>query len=106
MSAWIYLLTAGVLEIGFTSMLKLTDNFTKLLPTVAFIACAMGSFFMLTRAIEHIPLGTAYAVWTGIGAVGTIIIGIVIYNEPTNFLRLFFLSTLIGSIIGLKFVTN
>ncbi|XPV67740.1 MAG: DMT family transporter [Halarcobacter sp.] len=106
MSAWIYLLLAGILEIGFALMLKLTENFTKLIPTVVFIIFAILSFYSLTKAIETIPVGTAYSVWTGIGAFGTIIIGIVFFNEPATLLRLFFLFTLIASIIGLKLVSN
>ncbi len=106
MSAWIYLMSAGVLEVGFAFMLKLTDNFTKITPTIIFVLFAIGSFYALTKAIETIPIGTAYAVWTGIGAFGIIVIGIVFYNEPAGALRLFFLFTLIASIIGLKLVSN
>lgn len=106
MSAWIYLILAGVLEVGFASMLKLTENFSKLIPTLIFLVFAVGSFFSLTKAVQHIPIGTAYAVWTGIGAFGTIIIGILFYKEPASALRLFFLFTLISSIVGLKLVSN
>ncbi|AXH10160.1 QacE family quaternary ammonium compound efflux SMR transporter [Malaciobacter halophilus] len=106
MSAWIYLILAGVLEVGFASMLKLTENFSKLIPTLIFLVFAVGSFFSLTKAVQHIPIGTAYAIWTGIGAFGTIIIGILFYKEPASMMRLFFLFTLISSIIGLKLVSN
>lgn len=106
MSVWSYLIFAGLLEVGFTSMLKLTENFTKLIPSLAFLVCSAGSFYFLTKAIQGIPLGTAYAVWTGIGAFGTILIGIFIYNEPVSFLRIFFLIMLISSIVGLKLVSN
>lgn len=106
MTAWMYLILAGILEVGFASMLKLTDNFTKLFPTIIFLLFAAGSFYFLTKAIEHIPIGTAYAVWTGIGAFGTILIGILFYKEPASALRLFFLFTLIVSIVGLKLVSN
>lgn len=106
MSAWIYLILAGALEIGFASMIKLTENFTKLVPTIIFFVFAVGSFYALTKAVESIPIGTAYAIWTGIGAFGTILIGIVFYNEPAGYLRLFFLFTLVSSIIGLKLVSN
>lgn len=106
MSAWIYLILAGILEVGFASMIKLTENFTKLVPTLIFLVFAVGSFYALTKAIESIPIGTAYAIWTGIGAFGTIVIGIVFYNEPAGLLRLFFLFTLVASIIGLKLVSN
>ncbi len=101
-----YLILAGVLEVGFASMLKLTENFTRLIPTIIFLVFASGSFYFLTKAVEQIPMGTAYAVWTGIGAFGTIIIGILLYKEPASILRLFFLFTLIASIIGLKLVSK
>lgn len=106
MSAWLYLILAGTLEVGFASMLKLTDNFTKLIPTLIFVLFAIGSFYALTKAIESIPIGTAYAVWTGIGAFGTIMVGIFFFNESAEFLKLFFLFTLIASIIGLKLVST
>ena len=106
MSAWIYLTIAGVLEVGFASMIKLTENFTKLMPTLIFLVFASGSFYALTKAVESIPIGTAYAIWTGIGAFGTIIIGIYFYNEPASLLRIFFLCTLVGSIVGLKLVSQ
>ena len=106
MSAWMYLILAGVLEIGFASMMKLTEGFTKVIPTAIFLLFAIASFYSLTKAIETIPIGTAYAIWTGIGAVGTILIGIFFYHEPAGMLRLFFLFTLVASIIGLKLVSN
>ena len=106
MSAWTYLILAGILEIGFASMIKQTENFTKLYPTIIFVLFAVASFYSLTKAVETIPIGTAYAVWTGIGAFGTILIGIFLYNEPAGMLRLFFLFTLVASIIGLKLVSH
>ena len=106
MSAWIYLIFAGVLEVGFASMIKLTENFTKLIPTVIFVAFAISSFYFLTKAVETLPIGTAYAIWTGIGAFGTIVVGIIFYNEPASRIRLFFLFTLIASIVGLKLVSH
>lgn len=106
MSAWIYLILAGLLEVGFASMLKLTENFTKLIPTAIFLIFAGGSFYLLTKAVETIPMGTAYAIWTGIGAFGTVIVGIIFYNEPAGVLRLFFLFTLVASIVGLKLVSH
>ncbi|MFT5659500.1 MAG: quaternary ammonium compound-resistance protein SugE [Sulfurimonas sp.] len=105
MSGWAYLILAGILEIGFASTMKLTENFTKLIPTAIFIFFAITSFYALTKAIESIPVGTAYAIWTGMGAFGTIIVGIYFYNEPAGTLRLFFLFTLVASIVGLKLVS-
>ena len=106
MSPWAYLIIAGIFEIGFASTLKLTENFTKLVPTLVFLVFASLSFYFLTKATETLPVGTAYAVWTGIGAAGTIAVGIFFYSEPAGVLRLFFLFTLVASIIGLKLVSN
>jgi quaternary ammonium compound-resistance protein SugE len=103
--AWIYLTIAGLFEIGFTTSLKLSENFSVGKWTFAFFVCISLSFHFLNEAIKVIPMGTAYAVWTGIGAVGTALIGIFFFNEPYYFLRVFFIATLIGSIIGLKIVS-
>ncbi|HEY4650268.1 MAG TPA: multidrug efflux SMR transporter [Pontibacter sp.] len=104
--AWIYLIVAGLFEIGFTTCLKLSENFTQLKWSAGFFVCISASFFLLNKAIQDIPIGTAYAVWTGIGAVGTVIVGITLYKEPSDFWRLFFIFLLIGSIIGLKLVSK
>lgn len=104
--AWLYLIVAGVFEIGFAAALKQSEGFTKLWPTFLFIACATISFILMNRAILTIPIGTAYAVWTGIGAAGVAIIGIVAFHEPTDLVRLFFIATLIGSIIGLQLTSE
>lgn len=102
--AWINLIIAGIFEVGFTTSMKLSKDFTVGWWTGAFVVCIYLSFHFLSQATKTIPMGTAYAVWTGIGAVGTAVIGMVFFNEPTHFLRVFFLALLIGSIIGLKFV--
>jgi len=104
--AWIILIIAGLFEVGFTTCLKLSKNFTNIPWSIGFFICISMSFLLLNKAIQTIPIGTAYAVWTGIGAVGTVIIGIVFYREPTDFLRVFFITLLIGSIVGLKVVTK
>ena len=103
--AWVYLVIAGLFEVGFTTSLKLSDDFKNTKWTLLFFVCISLSFHFLSQAIKTIPLGTAYAVWTGIGAVGTAIIGIVFFDEPFYFSRVFFLALLIGSIIGLKLVS-
>lgn len=103
--SWVYLLLAGLFEVGFTTFLKLSDSFSKLWPSLGFLACAIASFWLLTKATQTIPLGTAYAVWTGIGAFGTAVIGIWAFGDPATALRLVFLTLLIGSIIGLKLVS-
>ena len=103
--SWFYLLLAGLFEIGFTTCLKLSEGFSRLWPSLGFLFCAVASFWLLTRAVQTIPLGTAYAVWTGIGAFGTALIGIMVFQEPATALRMTFLVLLIGSIIGLKLVS-
>jgi quaternary ammonium compound-resistance protein SugE len=103
--AWGLLVLAGLFEVGFTTCLKLSESFTKPLPSMGFLVCAILSFWLLTKAAETIPLGTAYAVWTGIGAFGTAVIGIYFFGDPSTTLRLVFLVLLIGSIIGLKLVS-
>jgi len=99
---WLFLLFGGLFEVGFTTCLKLSNNFTDWKWSVGFYISIILSFSFLNKAIQTIPMGTAYAVWTGIGAVGTVIIGISVFKEPTDFWRIFFLITLIGSILGLK----
>ncbi len=102
---WVYLVVAGLFEVGFTTCMKLSNGFTRLGPSIAFLIFAIGSFFLLARASAVIPLGTAYAVWTGIGAFGTAVIGIVFFRDPATAGRLFFLALLIASIVGLKLVS-
>jgi quaternary ammonium compound-resistance protein SugE len=104
--AWIFLALAGVFEIGFTTAIRFTDGFTKVLPSLAVLVLATISVYFVSKAAEIIPLGTAYAAWGGIGAIGTVVIGIFYFGEPATFWRLFFLSTLIASIAGLKLVTE
>jgi len=102
---WILLVIAGMFEVGFTTCLKLSEGFTKLVPSIGFFIFSATSFLLLNKVIKTIPLGTAYAVWTGIGAVGTVLIGIFFFKESTEFLKLFFIFLLIASIIGLKMVS-
>lgn len=104
--AWIYLVVAGLFEVGFTTSLKLSNNFSNSKWTVAFFVSISLSFHFLNMAIQKIPLGTAYAVWTGIGAVGTALMGIYFFEEPAYFWRVFFICLLIGSIVGLKLVSH
>jgi quaternary ammonium compound-resistance protein SugE len=102
---WVYLILAGCFECAFTTCLKLSEGLTKFGWSVAFVLLSIISFGLLTLAAQKIPLGTAYAVWTGIGAVGTAAVGIIWFNDPATLWRLFFLSTLIGSLVGLKLVS-
>ena len=101
-AAWLILITAGVLETGFTTFMKLSVGFSKWQYVVPFAICAILSFVLLNKAMVQIPLGTAYAVWTGIGAFGTALIGMIYFKEPATAWRIFFLATLVASIIGLK----
>jgi quaternary ammonium compound-resistance protein SugE len=103
--AWIYLALAGLFEIGFAAALKPAEGFTRLWPSVIVTVLGMVSLYFLTLATREIPIGTAYAIWTGIGAVGAVLFGIFAYNEPATPLGLFFIAALIASIIGLKIVT-
>src|SRR3569832_2134462 len=100
--AWVLLIVAGLLETGWAIGLKYTEGFTKFWPSVLTIAAIIVSMFMLSVAARTLPIGTAYAVWVGIGAAGAVILGIVLLQEPTNPARLFFLGTLVASLIGLK----
>ena len=102
---WLILILAGFFEVAFTTCLKMSDNFKHPGWSIGFFISISLSFYLLNKAIQTIPIGTAYAVWTGIGAVGTAIIGIMIFKEPSTFWRLFFITTLVGSIVGLKWVS-
>ncbi len=106
---WIVLILAGLFEVIFAFCLgkaKVTTG-NEMYSWYAGFALALGSsMVLLVKAIQTLPIGTAYAVWTGIGAIGTVLIGIVVFKEPVTFLRLFFISTLIASIVGLKIVSN
>jgi quaternary ammonium compound-resistance protein SugE len=88
---------------GFTTALRLSEGFSRLGPSLAFFICAALSFLSLQKATVEIPLGTAYAVWVGIGAAGTLLVGVALFNEPVSVPRFVFLATLVCSIIGLRF---
>lgn len=100
--AWIYLAIAGVLEIGWAVGLKYTYGFTRLIPSVLVALSLAGSMYLLALAAKTIPIGTAYGVWVGIGALGAAILGIILFQEPATAWRLFFLVLLLVSIVGLK----
>ncbi|KYP13807.1 multidrug efflux SMR transporter [Flavihumibacter sp. CACIAM 22H1] len=106
---WILLIIAGLFEVGFATCLGKAKQSTGVVSTywmIGFFICLSISMFLLYKATQTLPIGTAYAVWTGIGAVGTVLVGIIYFREPAEFWRLFFLTTLIASIIGLKFVSS
>ena len=100
--AWFYLLLAGLLEIGWAIGLKYTHGFSRLWPSIATLACMAVSFLFLSLSLKTIPIGTGYAVWTGIGAAGTAILGILIFNEPREAARILCLILIIAGAIGLK----
>ncbi|MGM0620319.1 MAG: DMT family transporter [Bacteroidota bacterium] len=106
---WIILIIAGLFEVAFAFCLgkaKETTGNEMFWWYAGFLVTLSISMALLVKATQTLPIGTAYAVWTGIGAVGTVLIGILVFKEPTTFLRLFFLTTLIISIVGLKVVSN
>ncbi|PTS82594.1 MULTISPECIES: quaternary ammonium compound efflux SMR transporter SugE [unclassified Caulobacter] len=103
--AWIILFVAGLFEIGWAVGLKFTEGFTRPLPTVLTAVSLVLSMGLLGWAVKTLPLGTAYAVWTGIGAVGTAIVGIVVFKEPATAARLACLTLIVAGILGLKLFT-
>jgi len=100
--AWLALLVAGLLEVGWATTMKLSEGFSRLGPTIATFALMLSSFGLLSFAMRSLPLGTAYAVWTGIGAVGSVLVGILFLNEPRNAIRLFCLGLILAGIVGLR----
>ncbi len=104
--AWIILVAAGLLEIGWAIGLKYTEGFTRLGPTVATVAAMVVSMTLLGLAVRTLPVGTAYAVWTGIGTVGTVLLGIFLFGESAEPMRLFFIAMIVAGIAGLKLVTS
>lgn len=105
-TAWIALITAGLFEIVWAIGLKYSDGFTKAVPSIITIIFAIASFYLLAHAMKEIPMGTAYAIWVGIGAVGAVILGMLLFNEDICFSRIFFLCLVIAGILGLKFFGN
>ena len=101
-TAWVVLIVAGLLETVWAVGMKYTEGFTKPVPTAIVLVVAWASFYLLVIAMRPLPAGTAYAVWTGIGAVGTVVLGIVLFNEPATFARLACVAMIVGGIIGLK----
>ncbi|HCM75484.1 MAG TPA: QacE family quaternary ammonium compound efflux SMR transporter [Cytophagales bacterium] len=106
---WILLIIAGLFEVAFAACLgkaKFATGTTAIYWYTGFLVCLAISMYLLVKVTQQLPIGTAYAVWTGIGAVGTVLVGIFLFKEPATFWRLFFIITLITSIIGLKVVTH
>lgn len=106
---WLLLIIAGLFEVAFAACLGKAKEATGIEVTywyIGFVICLTISMLLLVKATQELPIGTAYAVWTGIGAVGTVLVGVFVFKEPATFWRLFFICTLIMSIVGLKFVSN
>jgi quaternary ammonium compound-resistance protein SugE len=103
--AWIYLAIAGLFEIGWAIGLKYTQGFTRLVPTVLTLASMVVSLGLLGLALKSLPVGTAYAIWTGIGTIGTAMLGIVLLGEPASALRLACIGLIVTGIVGLKLVS-
>src|SRR5918912_2756012 len=98
--AWIFLFVAGIFEIGFAMGLKYSEGFTRPLPTVLMFAAGALSFWLLSTSMKSLPVGTAYAVWTGIGAVGTVVLSIVFLREPSDLFRLVSILLIVAGIVG------
>ena len=100
--AWVLLIIAGLLEVAWASVMPATHGLTRLLPTAAFVALLVASMVLLSVATRTIPLGTAYGVWVGIGAVGAALVGIALHGDPATPMRMLFLSLLVLAVVGLK----
>jgi quaternary ammonium compound-resistance protein SugE len=103
---WIILFIAGLFEIAWAVGLKYTEGFSRLVPSVITIACMIISMGLLSYSIKHLPIGTAYAIWTGIGAVGTAVLGIILFGESKELIRIFFIFLIVAGIVGLKFFSS
>jgi len=102
---WIILVLAGLFEIGWAVGLKYSDGFTRLWPSVATVAAMAISLALLGIAMKSLPMGTAYAIWVGVGAVGTVILGVALFDEPVNALRVASVGLIIAGLVGLKLAT-
>ena len=99
---WFYLLIAGILEVGWAIGLKYTDGWTKLYPSIMTVIGMIASFYFLSLALKSLPIGTAYAIWTGIGTVGAAVLGMVLFDEPRDVVRILCIMLIIAGIAGLK----
>lgn len=104
--AWIYLFIAGLLEVGWAVGLKYTEGFSRLWPSVATLATMAGSFILLSQSVKVLPIGTAYAVWTGIGAAGTALIGMLFLGESREMARILCVMLIVSGIVGLKLLSS
>jgi quaternary ammonium compound-resistance protein SugE len=104
--SWVWLIVAGVLEVAWAVGLKYADGFAKLWPSVITVALMLASFWCLAQAVKGLPLGTSYAIWTGIGAVGTAVFGIILFKEPATVARLLCMVLIVAGIVGLKLTSR
>lgn len=102
---WLYLLIAGIFEVTWAVGLKLSDGFTNIVISILTVMGMIASFYFLALALKNIPLGTAYAVWTSIGTIGTVVLGIILFKEPYSILKLFCILLIITGITGLKLLS-
>ncbi|MBS6508337.1 MAG: quaternary ammonium compound efflux SMR transporter SugE [Paraclostridium bifermentans] len=103
---WLVLVIAGIFEVCWAVGLKYSEGFTKLVPSVLTVIGMIASFYFLSLALKELPLGTAYAIWTGIGTIGTVILGVFLFKEPIDFVRLVCIGFIVAGIIGLKLVSQ
>jgi quaternary ammonium compound-resistance protein SugE len=106
MNPWLVLVVAGLFEIGWAIGLEYSQGFTKLLPSVATVISLVISMLLLARAVQSLPIGTAYAVWTGIGAVGAATLGVVLFDEPSSAARVGFITLIVVGVVGLNATTH
>ncbi|NNU74785.1 DMT family transporter [Clostridium estertheticum] len=102
---WFYLVVAGIFEVAWAIELKYSIGFTKILPSLLTIIGMITSFYFLSLSLKSLPLGTAYAVWTGIGTVGTVVLGVILFKEPIDIMRVICVVLIVIGIIGLKLIT-
>ena len=103
---WLVLIVAGLLEVGWAICLKSSRGFTLFWPTAGFVAFMVASVYLLGLALKALPLGTAYTVWTGIGSVGTVVVGILVFGEPADLRRLLCIGLILAGTVGLKLVSD
>ncbi len=103
MNPWVIVAIAGLMETGWALGLKYSEGFTKLVPSVVTIVLALGSFYLLSVAMKSLPVGTAYAVWVGIGAIGTAVAAVFLFHEPVNLMRVMGVLLILAGIVALKF---
>jgi quaternary ammonium compound-resistance protein SugE len=100
--AYLAVIVAGLFEIGFATFLKFSNGFSRLLPSIGFLVCAGVSFFLLSWSLKTLPIGTAYAIWTGIGAAGTALLGMLFFNDPWSLSRIFAIGLIIAGVVLLN----